>query len=92
MRLTVVRSGSNLGQNGTARYQNDITAGPAGGQGVATAERALVAGAAGNVNVGVAVLVAVEVAVEVPVGLGWVVNGGVGRSGGEGAAECERFA
>jgi hypothetical protein len=52
---------------------------------------------AGNVNVG-AVLVAVEVAgavelaVEVPVGPGWGVNAGVGKSGGEGAAECdERF-
>jgi len=44
------------------------------------------------VNVGDAVPVAVEVAVEVSVGLGWVVNGGVGRSGGEDAAECERFA
>ncbi len=60
------------------------------GQGVATAEPALAGGP--NVNVGVAVLVAVEVAVEVSVGLGWVVNGGVGRSGGEGAAECERLA
>jgi hypothetical protein len=52
---------------------------------------------AGNVNVGGAALVAVEVAgavevaVEVTVGLGWVVNGGVGKSGGEGAAECKRF-
>jgi len=45
------------------------------------------------VNVGdavpVAVEVAVEVAVDVSVGLGWVVSGGVGKSGGEGAAECD---
>jgi hypothetical protein len=51
---------------------------------------------AGDVNVGGAVLVAVEVAVEVAVdvtvGLGWVVSAGVGKSGGEGTAECdERF-
>ncbi|HEX3312508.1 MAG TPA: hypothetical protein VHS32_40225, partial [Streptosporangiaceae bacterium] len=50
---------------------------------------------AGNVNVGdavpVAVEVAVEVAVDVAVGLGWVVSAGVGKSGGEGAVECERF-
>ena len=71
--------------------------GPAGGAGPAAGGprqrrdggRALVGGAAGNVNVGVAVPVAVEVAVEVSVGMGWVVNGGVGRSGGEGAAECD---
>ena len=55
------------------------------GQGVATAEPALAGGP--NVNVGVAVLVAVEVAVEVSVGLGWVVNGGVGRSGGSGTVD-----
>lgn len=53
-------------------------------------------GVAGNVNVGdavpVAVEVAVEVAVDVAVGLGWVVSAGVGKSGGEGAVECdERF-
>ena len=46
-------------------------------------------------NVGGAVLAAVEVAVEgageVAVGLESVVSDGVGKSGGEGAAGCERF-
>jgi hypothetical protein len=56
---------------------------------------------AGNVNVGGAVLVAVEMAVEVAVdvavevavdvavGLEWVVSAGVGKSGGDGTAECD---
>ena len=73
MRLTVVRSGPNLGQNGTTRYQNDITAAPAGGASRRRNGR-YVDGVAGNVNVGdavpVAVEVAVELAVDVAVGLG----------------------
>src|ERR1041384_729643 len=87
MRLTVVRSGPNLGQNGTTRYQNDITAAPP------RRPWRYLGGVAGNVNVGdavpVAVEVAVEVAVDVAVGLGRVVNPGVGKSGGEGTAECD---
>ena len=71
------------------RYQNDITAVPAGqaaprgGQAPRRPNRRYAGGAAGIVNVGdavpLAVGVAVEVVVDVAVGPGWVVSAGVGK-------------